>query len=353
MRGVEPLSEEIVRWLVPWRELPWPVPWGTVFGREAPLAVEIGFGNGAFLAREARRRPERDHVGVELSWASATRLFRRLESGGLANARVLLADADVALGLLFERASLAELFVNHPCPWPKARHEERRLVRPEFLALAADRLGPGAALTIVTDHAAYADQVGALLEAEPALRSRHATSEVAAIPGREATKYERKALAAGIPIHYFEWERCGPPSSTPPQPLHSPLDAMPSLSLRGPHDPTTLLTGFPGASVHEPAGGLDVFVRLGTAWRRTDGEHWLVEALAIEGKLRQDFGLEVVARAPGRLLVKLSPLGRPHPTHGVKRAVWLLGEWLRERHPGLAVEHENLGRAKGAPPGAE
>ena len=79
------------------------------------------------------------------------------------------------------------------------------------------------------------------------------------------------------------------------------------------------------------------------AYARTRQGLWLVEALVQEDRLRQEFGITVVARDGQELLVKLSGLGRPHPTHGVKRAVYAVGRWLRAAHPGLDVAHENLG----------
>ena len=88
-----PLSQSLQEHLIPWRELPWPLDWAGVFGREAPLSLEIGFGNGGYLAQQALERPDLNHVGIELSWAGATRLFKRLNKAGSTNAKALLIDA--------------------------------------------------------------------------------------------------------------------------------------------------------------------------------------------------------------------------------------------------------------------
>ena len=74
-----PLSRSLEDHVLDWRASSWPVAWPTVFGREAPLALEIGFGNGQFLVEQAAEHPERDHVGIELSWSGATRLFKRID----------------------------------------------------------------------------------------------------------------------------------------------------------------------------------------------------------------------------------------------------------------------------------
>jgi hypothetical protein len=70
-----------------------------------------------------------------------------------------------------------------------------------------------------------------------------------------------------------------------------------------------------------------------------------------ENRLGQRFGIEVIERGHGTWLVKPSGMGLPHPTHGVKRAIWCVGRWLCERHPALRVRHENLGVAGRDPAG--
>lgn len=341
-----PLSERISDYLVPWRELEWPPDWTAVFGRRAPLVLEIGFGNGAFLQDLAIARPDHDHVGIELSWTSATHLFRRLDRSGSTNVRAVIGEAHVAVAELFGPASLSAVFVNHPCPWPKARHHGRRLLEPEFLRLLAHRMVPEALLTIATDHDAYAAWIAQALEGQDVLRSRHPTSEVASIAGREPTKYESKALAQGLGIHYFEWRKIGEAPAPGPLPTSAPLATMPNLMLRGPVAFDRLLAEFEPVTRRERHAGVDVVVKLSAAFLESQGRSWLVEALTKEGRLQQDFALVVVPEADGTLLVKLSGLGaRPHPTFGVKRAVWELGQRLLARHPSLELAHENLGDA--------
>ncbi len=343
-----PLSALLQQHLVDWQRCPWPPDWAAIFGRRAALALEIGFGNGDFLVREALLHPERDHVGIELSWTAATHLFRRLERARATNVRVVLADAEVALRHLFASAALSEVFVNHPCPWPKARHHQRRLLQPAFLALLAERMRPEAKLTVVTDHAAFAAWLGEVLAAGTAFESCHATAEVASIPDRAPTKYERKALAQGIPIHYFEWRRTRASASPAPS-ARSELE-MPSLTLRGPHDGERLFAGFEPRIFREQAAGVEVVVKLEALIRGAREGVWLLEVLVQEDKLRQEFGVLVVERPPDGLLIRLADMGRPHPTHGVRRALWFVARVLAERHPGLEIRQENLGRAALAEP---
>lgn len=87
--------------LVPWRQLPRPIPWEQVFGRRAPLELEIGCGNGEVLARRAGERPEANLVGLDLDWVSARRALRRINLAGLDNAKVVQAEAALGLERLF------------------------------------------------------------------------------------------------------------------------------------------------------------------------------------------------------------------------------------------------------------
>jgi tRNA (guanine-N7-)-methyltransferase len=340
-----PFALSVADWVVPWRERPWPLDWEAELGRAAPLALEIGFGNGEFLEREARARPWRNHVGIELSWTSATHLFRRLDRGDLPHVRVLLADAEVALSRLFAPGALSEVFIHHPCPWPKDRHAERRLLRPEVLALLATRMAPGAPLLIVTDHAAYAAEIAAALESEPALAPAQGATEVGELPGREPTKYQRKAMAAGVPIHYFPWRRTDAPGAPLSAPPASTPDLMQSLTLAGRPAEDELFRGFAPVLERLAPRGVDTVVKLSHAYRREGEPVWLVEVLVKEDRLQQDFGVEVVRRGEAETLVKLAELGHPHPTFGVRRAVWSVGAWLRGRHRELTVAAHNLGDA--------
>ena len=337
-----PLSRDIEDLVLDWRRVAWPLDPEAVFGRRAPLVLEIGFGNGEFLADLAAARPDRDHLGIELSWSGAIRLFPRLRKRGATNARALLGDAAVLVERLFDLDVLDEVYVNHPCPWPKARHHGRRLLTAPFLELLASRMRPGARLTMVTDHAEYAEWLHEELGRQRALESRHATAEVASIPGRKPTKYQQKAMDQGVPIHFFEWRRPDPPTLAGPAapPVSDPSESpMLSLTLEGAVDLDRSLSDFRTRAEKGTPQGVTTVVKLDAAWRGTDGT-WLVSAMTQEDGLRQDFALLAVPREGG-VLVKLGELGRAHPTRAVKRAVELLGTHLAGE--GVRITHRNLG----------
>jgi tRNA (guanine-N7-)-methyltransferase len=142
-----------------WQQAERPVDWSRRFGRQAPLQIEIGFGNGEFLVQQAQQAPECNFVGIEIEWESIQRALRRIAQAEVANVRLLLADARVALERLFVPQLLQRVVALFPCPWPKERHVKHRLFSHAFLRLLNSRLCSGGEVQIVTDHAAYAQWV--------------------------------------------------------------------------------------------------------------------------------------------------------------------------------------------------
>lgn len=177
--------------LVPWKSLPRPLDWPALFGREAPLELEIGCGNGEVLVRRARARPELNLIGLDQGWPSARRALRRINLAGAANARVLQAEAGLALERLFAPGVLSRADCFFPRPWPKPRHAGRRLFSRCFLRLLGSRLAPGGSLRVVTDYWPYALWVLAQTSG-----SGFAAAWRAVPPGL-GSKYERKWHARG------------------------------------------------------------------------------------------------------------------------------------------------------------
>ena len=174
-----------------WRHVQLPVDWTQQFGSRAPLEVEIGFGNGEYLVRQAQQQPERHFVGVELEWASMQRALRRAAGVQVPNVRLLLIDAHLAMQRLFPPLAVQRVYSLFPCPWPKERHAKHRLFSHSFLRLLNNRLRPDGEASIVTDHEAYLRWVleqipGSGLEGEWQVTEPHFH-----------TKYERKWVASG------------------------------------------------------------------------------------------------------------------------------------------------------------
>jgi len=142
-----------------------------VFGREAPLVVEIGFGMGESTARIAAADPARDFLGIEVYPAGVGSLLARIESAGLRNLRIVQHDAVEVVRDMIAPGSLAAVHVYFPDPWPKKRHHKRRLIQPPFVALLASRLAPGGVLHCATDWEHYAVQMLDVLSREPLLEN--------------------------------------------------------------------------------------------------------------------------------------------------------------------------------------
>lgn len=167
-----------------------------VFGRSAPLVLEIGSGMGEATAAMAQADPGRDVLAVEVHTPGLGNLLRLLEAAQLTNVRVLEADAREVLRDLLAPGSLDEVRVFFPDPWPKARHHKRRLVTAEFADLVATRLRPGGLLHVATDWASYAEQAADVLEQCPAYEALSRGRG-----DRPVTRFEGKGLAAGRTAH--------------------------------------------------------------------------------------------------------------------------------------------------------
>jgi tRNA (guanine-N7-)-methyltransferase len=171
----------------------------SLFGRVAPVVLEIGFGMGEATAAMAAADPERDILAVDVHTPGAGALLQRLADEGITNVRVVLGDAVDVLALMFDSSSLDEIRAFFPDPWPKAKHIKRRLVSRTFVTLAADRLTSGGRLHLATDWSAYADQMLDVVAAEPLLRNEFAG--FAPRPAdRPVTRFERIGMARGHDI---------------------------------------------------------------------------------------------------------------------------------------------------------
>jgi tRNA (guanine-N7-)-methyltransferase len=178
-----------------------------LFRRRAPRILEIGFGNGESLATMAQARSDADFLGIEVHRPGVGHLLMRIESLGLSNLRVLCVDAVEVLARQLPDASLNRIQVFFPDPWPKHRHHKRRLIQPDFVALLARKLKPGAHLHLATDWEAYALHMLAVLEAAEGFVNT--ASKFAERPDyRPLTKFERRGLSLGHAVWDLLFQRC-------------------------------------------------------------------------------------------------------------------------------------------------
>ncbi len=179
-----------------------------LFGRSARRTLEIGFGNGEHLLECAMAEPQGDFLGIEVHRPGVGHLLLGAARAGVSNLRVLAHDAVEVLELQIPPSSLDALQLLFPDPWPKKRHQKRRLVSPSFVALAASRLTPGARLHLATDWEPYALQMREVLDSCDALGN--------CAPGggfldagleRTATRFERRGQRLGHRVRELLYER--------------------------------------------------------------------------------------------------------------------------------------------------
>jgi tRNA (guanine-N7-)-methyltransferase len=179
-----------------------------LFGRTAPRVVEIGFGNGANLARMAAAHPERDYLGIEVHRPGVGRLLLALEEGHLTNVRVICHDAVEVLAQQIPQQSLDEVMILFPDPWPKKRHHKRRLVQSSFVELVTERLRPGGIVRMATDWQPYAEEMLAVLTAHPRLKNLAPDGTYIPRPAeRNATRFEKRGERLGHDVRDLAFER--------------------------------------------------------------------------------------------------------------------------------------------------
>jgi len=172
-----------------------------VFGRAAPLVLEIGSGMGETTARIARETPGTDFIAVEVHGPGVGSLLKLIAREQLKNVRVIRHDALEVLEKMIPDGALAGIHLFFPDPWPKKRHHKRRLVQPAFAALVVRKLAPGGYLHAATDWEDYASQMAEVLAAEPGMRRAEDSA------ARPATKFELRGLKLGHKVHDFLFRR--------------------------------------------------------------------------------------------------------------------------------------------------
>ncbi|MDR1080829.1 MAG: hypothetical protein LBQ79_07660 [Deltaproteobacteria bacterium] len=300
--------------------------WKGIFGRDAPMDLEIGFGNGEFLNRKSLLEPGRDFVGLEISWPSVKRALRRLGNPPRTNARLICLPAGPALSLYFPEKSISVARALFPVPWPKEKHAKKRLFSRRFMDLLASRLVDGGAFRMVTD-----DPVLARWTLEESLDS----ALPLALEEREEsldTKYGRKWETRGArAFYYMEGVKAFHPDipdrGTNPGMQPTFMDAL---------DPETYS---PGGISGETAVVFREFV-----WdpRRAEG---LLNVKVVEGDFIQEFFIRMRRDPDGRYRLYPALAHQVFPTEGVRKALELAAA-------GPCPAHEDPAGGSGGPEAA-
>lgn len=311
---------------------------------ERPWVLEVGFGDGRFWPHFAATFPEApNYLGVEISGVSLLKAARRLRQAGLTNTVLTRMPATPLIREVVPEGGLDAIIVNFPDPWPKAGHEEHRLLRAPFFRLAASRLKPGGAVLLTTDHEEYFEFARREAEASGVMRVDLTDPPPAALE----TKYARKWRDLGLGARHARFVPTahphvpGAPITRYPDQEDSPDVPHAILTLPEPFAPAEFHkhTARGGQTREDPAGWtvvlLDLYRSLGTAARF--GPSWVILAHVVEGELTQEVLIDLTAREDGTHLVRLARFGGPVVTPGVKAAVGTVAGWLEAR--GATVRH--------------
>ena len=293
-RSLEPLIKAV--------DHPRPLDWAGIFGRVAPLELEIGFGNGEFMHRQSLEEPGRDFVGVEVAWASLKRALRRLAAPPRANVRVMLMKGETALARAFAPESLDLIRALFPIPWPDERQEKRRLFKRDFLNLAASRLKEDGRFILVTDSPELAEWTmeqsrGSALDFT--LEERSAEMN---------TKYERKWQGGGQrDFFHLSGRKAAAPQISPPE------EADMQAYYRDDFNPETF----------NPQGCAgEIVVKFKEFVFDRERAQGLLRAFVVEGPLTQEFFINIRPEG-GRWKFSPAIASQLYPTLGVARALEL------------------------------
>jgi tRNA (guanine-N7-)-methyltransferase len=181
-----------------------PLRWPEVFGRSAPVDVEIGAGKGKFLNEMAVLYADRDFLAVERSPKYQRLCCDRAARRGLTNVRLIRTTGEDLLFRLLGGDSVSTFFVLFPDPWPKKRHHKRRFIRPETVAAIGRALVPGGRLLIKSDHEDYSQVIAEVLESVPGFNHLDPAEAFAGLP---VTGFEQKYIVQGRTIRSFALQK--------------------------------------------------------------------------------------------------------------------------------------------------
>jgi tRNA (guanine-N7-)-methyltransferase len=179
--------------------------WADMFPRPQPVEVELGSGDGSFIAAWAAAHPERNFFAVERLLGRLRKIDRKGRRAGLTNLRALRLEAAYTLEYLIPPGSISALHIYFPDPWPKKRHRHHRLIGERFPALARQALVPGGTVYLRTDDADYFAQMRQVFTGAEGFMAAETPAELAAV----TTDFEREFNARGIPTLRAAYRRAG------------------------------------------------------------------------------------------------------------------------------------------------
>jgi tRNA (guanine-N7-)-methyltransferase len=180
----------------------------SIFQRQAPRTLEIGFGDGESLVTVAAAHPERDYLGIEVHEPGVGHCLLAAQQAELKNLKVMRHDAVEVLKQSLKPNDLDEVLIYFPDPWPKTKHHKRRIIQTEFVQLLGTRIQALGRLRLATDWAPYADWMLDVLSTSDCFENAAADHRFVTRPAeRPVTKFERRGLRLGHLSHDLEFIR--------------------------------------------------------------------------------------------------------------------------------------------------
>jgi tRNA (guanine-N7-)-methyltransferase len=176
-----------------------------LFGRSAPLHVDLGCGDGSFLCEMAQQFPKRNFLGIERLTKRVEKVRRKAQK--IENVRVLRADTLFAVRYLLPESSVETFYLLFPDPWPKRRHQFRRTFTRDFLDAVADALEKHGVLRVATDQLDYFHQIERVSRAHRQFQVLPRSPDDAVLP---VTKFEKKFRDQGAPIYRLTLRKTSP-----------------------------------------------------------------------------------------------------------------------------------------------
>ncbi|MGM3173870.1 tRNA (guanosine(46)-N7)-methyltransferase TrmB [Dickeya lacustris] len=179
-----------------------------LFGRQAPVVLEIGFGMGASLVTMAQQHPEQNFIGIEVHLPGVGACLGAAQEAGVSNLRVMCHDAVEVLDNMIPDGSLAMVQLFFPDPWHKARHNKRRIVQTPFVEQVQRKLAIGGVFHMATDWEPYAQHMLDVMRAVEGYHNVSATDDYVPRPAsRPLTKFEARGQRLGHGVWDLMFER--------------------------------------------------------------------------------------------------------------------------------------------------
>ena len=169
-----------------------------LFGRNAPVVFEIGFGMGDSLANMALLYPEKNYLGIDVHRPGVGNLLKKIEENNITNIRIMCSDAVEVLKNNIAAESLDAVYLFFPDPWPKKKHHKRRIVQPAFVQLIRSKLKNGGVFHLATDWENYAEHMVEVMQSAEGFENKGNESGFIERPDyRPLTKFENRGIKLG------------------------------------------------------------------------------------------------------------------------------------------------------------